>query len=183
MRHLSLVLLAACGLAASVAQAQTQTPTTITFEGEVTDQTCKVNINGQDNTTVVLPTVKQNDFASAAGTVTGKTDFSLDVTGCKPVTDPGTQKVSVKFHGTSLTQSGGYLKNTAANGATDVAVQLLDGTAAIDLSSGIFTKELGELSGTTTSLSKTFAAQYISESDTVGTGKVTAVVEYSLAYL
>jgi len=180
MRHPSLILLAACGLAASVVQAQT--PTTITFEGEVTDQTCKININGQDATTVILPTVKQADLA-IAGTTAGKTDFSLDVTGCKPVTDPGTQKISVKFHGTSLTQSGGNLKNTATNGATDVAVQLLDGTTAIDLSSGIFTKELGELSGTTTSLSKTFAAQYISESDTVGTGKVTAVVEYSLAYL
>jgi len=178
MRHPSLVLLAACGLASTLAQAQTPT---ITFQGEVTDQTCTATINGQTNAVVVLPTVNQNDLAGA-NTTAGKTDFTLNISGCTALSDSQTKKVKVNFFAPSV--SGENLQNTAASGAGNVAVQLLDGSQPIDFSAGVVPVEAGELSATSTSIpSKTFAAQYISEANSVTPGKVTALVEYTLSYL
>ncbi|MDP0573572.1 type 1 fimbrial protein, partial [Klebsiella pneumoniae] len=34
---------------------------TVTFQGEVTDQTCSVSINGQTSSVVMLPTVATTD--------------------------------------------------------------------------------------------------------------------------
>jgi len=177
MRHSSFILLTACGLAASLAQAQTPT---ITFEGEVTDQTCKATINGQTDAVVMLPTVSQSDLAGVDKTA-GKTDFTLNISGCTATSEGQTKKVKVNFFGPSV--SGKNLKNTAANGARDVAVQLLDGSQEIDLSAGIVPVEAGDISATDTSFSKVFSAQYVSEATSVGVGKVTAVVQYTLSYL
>jgi len=179
MRHSSFVLLAACGLATSLAQAQTSPPT-ITFEGEVTDQTCTATINGQTDAVVALPLVKTSDFQSAGATA-GTTPFTVNISGCANVAEGKTQPVSIKFTGPNVTPQG-YLANTASNGAADVAVQLLDGTQPIDLLTPT-TVKVGDLSGPTPSASKEFTAQYVSEAASVGAGKVTAVVEYTLSYL
>lgn len=44
-------------LAAIALPFSTMAAPTVTFQGEVTDQTCSVNINGQTNSVVLLPTV------------------------------------------------------------------------------------------------------------------------------
>jgi len=175
MRHSSFILLTACGLAASLAQAQTPT---ITFEGEVTDQTCKATINGQTDAVVMLPTVRTSEFAAANATA-GPTSFTLDISGCTAVTT-GTREVKVKFLGRNVTASGNLGNTNPGNG---VSVQLVDGNDTLDLSTGIVERKVGDLSGSATSLSKDFTARYVSETDTVTPGKVTAVVEYTLSYL
>ena len=54
---------------------------TITFQGEVTDQTCSVTVNGNALSPVVLlPTVSISDFASS--TTAGATAFEVGVSGC-----------------------------------------------------------------------------------------------------
>ena len=104
---------------------------TITFLGEVSDQTCEVAINGATaNPTVLLPTVSTADLA-VAGSVAGETPFTLSVSGC---TIHATQALPIKtvFVGNSVTAAGN-LGNTGT--ATNVSLQILDavGGNAVDL--------------------------------------------------
>ncbi len=60
---------------------------TITFQGEVTAQTCSVTVNGLEaNPVVLLPTVSSSDL-DASGQTKGKTTFTLGVSGCTSGSD------------------------------------------------------------------------------------------------
>ena len=74
---------------------------TITFNGELTDTTCKVDIEGQGpDATITLPTVSTATL-TAAGQVTGRTGFNMNLSDCK-VGAAGHSKVSV--HSSKLVQ-------------------------------------------------------------------------------
>lgn len=152
---------------------------TITFLGEVSDQTCEVAINGATaNPTVLLPTVSTADLA-AAGSVAGETPFTLSVSGC---TINATQALPIKtvFVGNSVTVAGN-LGNTGS--ATNVSLQILDavGGNAVDLTGVATVDGLNVAAGDSTA-SHDFAVQYYAEGAATA-GTVVSSVQYAISYL
>ncbi|MGL4748769.1 MAG: fimbrial protein [Shewanella sp.] len=152
---------------------------TITFLGEVSDQTCEVAINGASaNPTVLLPTVSTADLASA-GSVAGETPFTLSVSGC---TIHATQALPIKtvFVGNSVTAAGN-LGNTGT--ATNVSLQILDavGGNAVDLTGVATVNGLNVAAGDSTA-SHDFAVQYYAEGVATA-GTVVSSVQYAISYL
>ncbi len=81
------ITLALALFSASTTFAMAASNNTITFQGEVTAQTCSVTVNGADaNPMVLLPTVSSSDL-DVSGKTAGKTAFTLGVTGCAPGVD------------------------------------------------------------------------------------------------
>lgn len=157
-------------------------PNTINFQGEVTDQTCQVSVNGNpSDPTVLLPSVPAMSLATAGDTA-GQTTFTVAVTGCMaPVST--TQAINTVFVGNQVTP-GGNLGNTGT--ATNVALQLLDPAAPsmpFDLSpaSGVAAPGLALAVGET-SASHDFAVQYITEAGGATPGSVLGSVQYSVSY-
>lgn len=155
---------------------------TITFNGEVTDQTCEAVIDGTTEPTVVLDSVPVGDLTGQVGKVAGETPFTLRLTGCvAPVAD---ETFSVLFQSTNATAAGN-LVNTAANGAQGVALQLLDAPAGnvISLAGGTASPagNIVLLAGETAT-SYDYAVQYVSEDAVVTTGPVVGTVTYTLRY-
>ena len=101
---------------------------TITFNGELTDSTCDVDINGQGaDATVVLPTVSVNQL-TASGDTTGRTSFNMNLSNCVVGTQGGHSKVASFFQpGTTVDLSTGRLRNVSGT-ATNVDLELLDAT-------------------------------------------------------
>lgn len=90
---------------------------TVTINGVVTDQTCKVT-NGSKDITVTLPTVGVNSLA-VIGQTAGRTPFTINLENCKA------GDVSVFFEtGSNVDAATGNLNN-ATGGAKNVQVQLL----------------------------------------------------------
>ncbi|OOF24163.1 fimbrial protein [Salinivibrio sp. IB872] len=87
---------------------------TITFTGEVTDQTCSVTVNDNvSNSVVLLESVSAAELANAGDTA-GQRMFTIGLTGC---TAPGADtQLKTKFVGNNVTAAGN-LGNTgdAAN--------------------------------------------------------------------
>lgn len=99
---------------------------TITFNGELTDTTCEVDINGQgSDATVVLPTVGINELVTP-GDVTGRTSFNMNLTNCVIGTNGNHNKVAAFFQpGSTVDLGTGRLINTSGS-AGSVGLQLLD---------------------------------------------------------
>ncbi|MFW2012552.1 fimbrial protein [Acinetobacter bereziniae] len=154
---------------------------TVTFQGEVTDQTCQASINGGTNGVVLLPTVSANTL-TASGAKAGLTPFTINVTGC---TAPSQElDIKTKFLGHSVTSNGNLGNVATVNAATNVAIQLTKeaaGTTAIVLNGPTAVEGLKVLSGATSG-SYDFGARYISEAGGATQGTVTSVVEYTLSY-
>ncbi|HGK4757433.1 fimbrial protein [Enterobacter cloacae] len=162
-------------LAASVFAASDNT---ITFQGEVTDQTCAVTVNGNAASPVVLlPTVSIGDFSNL--TTAGATTFEVGVSGCTPDTK-GDVKVSTVFVGNLVTNSGN-LGNTGT--ASNVEIQILDTAGKIIDFTSNFNGD-GDLTLTSgaTSTSANYIAQYYI-TGTPTTGSVTSSLQYAVTYL
>lgn len=160
---------------------------TVTFQGEVTDETCNININGDTNSIVLLPTVKASDLATS-GAKTGITPFTITLSDCgggvSGVTSAKT--VTTNFLGHSVIDPTGILGNTETDtGANFVGIQLLEtddanGTA-INLSGVTAAASTISLAAGATSGSHTFGAQYYA-TGTATSGKVSAMAEYTVSY-
>ncbi|WP_416261021.1 fimbrial protein [Gibbsiella quercinecans] len=155
---------------------------TVQFKGEVSTQTCSVNINGNEsNPVVLLPTVAASTLATA-GTSNGETTFTVNVTGC---TANATSSTAIKtvFAGNNVT-SNGNLGNTGT--ASNVSIQLLDSDASTPLSfssGSVATSSAMTLaSGTDTSTSQNLVARYYAESTGVTAGSVIATAQYAITY-
>ena len=151
---------------------------TITFKGEVSDQTCQVTVNGNSGSPiVVLPTVPASALTTA-GETAGKTPFTIAVTGCTvPASD---LNIKTTFLGANV-NVGGNLGNTGT--AQNVAIQLLDGTGGNPITLSGMTSVPGlVLSTGATSASHDFAAQYIATGAATA-GTVSASAQYALDYL
>lgn len=159
-------------------QAKAISSNTITFQGEVTTETCSVAINGNAASPVILmPTVSTRDL-NAAGQTNGQTSFTVGVTGCTgdPTMDT---KISTVFVGNSVS-SNGNLTNTGT--AKNVEVQIVSPDKnVVDLTrgytgSGDLTLKPGE-----TSASVDYTAQYYATgAPTAGTVK--AALQYAVTY-
>ena len=146
--------------AAIAASGTAMAANTITFSGEVTDQTCQVAVNGFTDPTVILDSVPVSALDGAVGRSAGETAFTLQLTDC--VAPTADEHFTTLFQATNPSAAGN-LVNTAASGATGVALQLLD-----------------SVGGTSTSYD--YAVQYVSEAATVTPGPVLGAVTYTLRY-
>lgn len=155
---------------------------TINFSGEVTDQTCSAVIDGNTDPVVILDSVPTTAL-SGVGSVAGETSFTVSLTGCTAPTNAD-EHFTTLFQAVNAT-SAGNLTNTAASGATGVALQLLDqpsGTA-VNLAGGAAVAA-GDIVLATgeTSATYDYAVQYVAEAATVTPGPVLGSVTYTLRY-
>ena len=152
---------------------------TITFKGEVTEQTCEVTVNGVNARPVVLlPSVAKSELAAAASSA-GLTTFTLGVTGC--TTDTDALDIKTVFIANNMTDRGN-LANTGS--AQNVELQLMTdsaGTTAIDLRDaqpvGGISVAAGQTSG-----EHDYAVQYFSPAGGATAGTVVSAVQYAITY-
>ncbi|MDN0108645.1 fimbrial protein [Yersinia rochesterensis] len=173
------ITLAMALFAASTTASMAASNNTITFQGEVTAQTCAVTVNGLDaNPMVLLPTVSSSDL-DASGKTAGKTTFTLGVSGCAASADD--IDVKTVFVGNQVTTNGN-LQNTGT--ASNVELQLLKDavtTTGINLNSGVAQDGI-VLKANATSAEHDFAVQYFATGQTTP-GSVIASVQYAVSYL
>lgn len=159
---------------------------TITFNGELTDTTCKVDIEGQGpDATITLPTVSTATL-TAAGQVTGRTGFNMNLSDCK-VGQAGHKTVSAFFEtGATVDQAAGRLNNMdiATTGAKLVQLQLLDGSnafAPIKIGNTSQVDATAYVQITDEKATLPYAVEYYAIGKTEA-GKVTSSVIYTLQY-
>ncbi|WP_058911700.1 fimbrial protein [Entomohabitans teleogrylli] len=152
---------------------------TIQFQGEVTEQTCSVTVNGAEaNPTVLLPTVTASALDQAAK-VAGMTRFTISLTGCSAPTGSD-RAVGMVFVANNLTENG-RIGNTGT--AKNVTLQLVDPASpgsALDLTGTTAAPGLVLAQGATTA-SHDFAVQYYAEA-AAQAGSVLGSVQYAVTY-
>lgn len=165
----------------SVGLAQAASTGTITFNGELTANTCDVVVDGQDaDATVVLPTVSTNQLQSVNRTA-GDTGFVMALSNCT-----GTLETASAFFqaGASVDAVTGRLINLNGT-ATNVSLQLLDGSspsqAVIKAGSQdqITAMTYQDVTGGSTTLP--YIVRYYAEAATTA-GTVVSNVVYSIQY-
>lgn len=171
-KFLSLVVLASISSTALAAS-----DNVITFQGEVTDETCALTVNGENASPIVLlPTVTASDL-DASGKVAGETSFEIGVSGCTG--NAAGVTISTVFVGNQVTTEGN-LGNTGTAGNVDIQVLAKDSTV-INFANGF--KGTGDLKlgANETSATATYKAQYYATGKaTVGT--VQATLQYAVSY-
>ena len=180
---LSAVMIASFGIAALVSQtAQALPDGTITFTGKVVANTCAFKVNGGSaSNTVVLPVVFITALG-AAGNVAGNTTFTIAASGC----DTNLASVQAYFNGANVDGTTGNLKNTGPGAATNVQVQLLNGTTStvMPLNAANATAQnspVGTLSLGAATMN--YSAQYIAVGGAATAGLVNTSVAYTINYL
>lgn len=177
MKLKTLFTAAACAMAFPAAAIAAPT---VTFQGEVTAQTCEAAINGQNNSTILLPTVSTADL-NGAGKTAGITPFTISIQNCQ--VNAADVNIGTKFLGHEVTAAGTLGNIAPSNPAANVSIQLTSDTAgasSIKLN-GITTVPGLVLKAGETAASHQFGAQYYAEG-AAGAGAVTAVAEYTLSY-
>ncbi|HBV8970900.1 TPA: fimbrial protein [Klebsiella oxytoca] len=172
-------------LSAATLSAQAASTGTITFNGELTDTTCEVDVNGQgSDATVVLPTVGVNQL-TASGKTTGRTAFNMNISNCVIGEKGEHSKVSTFFQaGNTVDLSTGRLKNMGGS-ATNVDLRLLDASnnfAPINVGN---TDQVNNTTYVDIKDDKTaflpYAVEYYANGQTTP-GTVTSSVVYNLQY-
>ena len=150
---------------------------TITFMGEVSDETCSISVNGSDASPVVLlPTVTATELN--ANQVAGATTFDVGVSNCTG-SSSGVQ-ISTVFVGNNISSATGNLGSTGS--ATNVEIQILDTSdAEIDFRSAFTGTGDLSLAANQTSASATYKALYYS-AGAATTGTVLASLQYAVSY-
>lgn len=157
---------------------------TINFTGAVNNQTCNATVNGATGATaaaVTLPTVQANVLGSAGNTA-GQTAFKMDVTGCATTNPTGAGTVKAYFEKGANVDANGRLINTASGGASNVALELVDGSGNTPLKAGDISQNTGNfvaISGGNATLP--YAVRYYATGAATA-GAVTSSVTYSLIY-
>ena len=149
---------------------------TVTINGKVTDQTCKVSANSKD-ITVTLPTVGVGSLATA-GTTAGRTPFTINLENCKA------GEVSAFFEtGGNVDAASGRLNNTGD--ASNVQVQLLSDSSVVipvlanATQADVTTKATVENDGDSAALNY-YAEYYATGAATAG--NVATSVQYTINY-
>lgn len=153
---------------------------TVQFKGEVSTQTCSVNINGNEaNPVVLLPTVSTSSLATAGATA-GETTFTVNVTGCDVAT--ADTAIKTEFAGNNITTNGN-LGNTGD--AANVSIQLVDSDATTPLSfasGSVATTSAMTLATGADSTSQDLIVRYYAEDTGVTAGTVIASAQYAITY-
>ncbi|MGC4012204.1 MAG: fimbrial protein [Pseudomonas sp.] len=175
--HAALICLAGAGLCTQAFAAAPQTGV-INITGKVTETSCVLDASAT-NISVNLPPVDK-DLLAAAQSSTGRTGFTMKVTSCADGV-----KVSAAFTPDSNVDAYGNLKNSAAGGASNVQVQLLDQNyAAINVNTDNATSQAARavtVSGANP-VTLQYYAQYYSQAGSAGAGDVAAMANYQLTY-
>lgn len=162
---------------------------TVTFQGEVSSQTCSIEINGQTNSIVMLQAASTTDFGTplANGQTAGASAFTVSIAGC---TAPATtaQNIKTTFLGYDVDAASGVLGNraTGATAARGYGIQL---TTSASGGNGIMLSGPTAVPGLVlpvgaTSASYDFGVQYfVIDAASATPGSITAVAEYTLSYL
>lgn len=163
-------------------QAYAVSNNTITFQGEVTSETCSVTVNGNTaKPTVLLPSVNVSAL-DASGKVAGQTTFDIRVTGCTGSETTSTV-ISTVFTGNNVSEKGNLSNLAATDAADNVEIQILDtkGTE-INFNDGAFTGA-GDLTlaAGKKDASATYTAQYYA-TDVATAGAVEATMQYAVSY-
>lgn len=156
----------------------------INFNGELVAQTCTIDVNGTVTpaaATVVLPTVSTGTL-TAAGQTTGQTGFQINLANC---TGPAKSAASFFESGPTVDLASGNLKTQTGTGAaTNVQLQLVDGSNGSAIKAGDSLQRL-----TTTHVAfdgsgnakLPYAVQYYATGATTA-GTVNSSVTYSIDY-
>ena len=168
---------------------------TVTFLGQVTDQTCQMTINGQAiRPVVLLPTVPLNTFESKEKA--GDTDFVVAISGCTmgyPADDARAVKTYLREGDTISTMfvaheiEGRNLQNVipaASGGAKNIHINIVD-TRDTDIDFTDVFHGNGDLKlDADGNASATYTAQYIAHDVQANrsAGYVRASMQYALSY-
>ena len=178
MKKIVLVAAVASALLASQAFAGK-----VTFQGQVTAQTCNMTINGNNIGSVALNPAKVADLA-AAGSSAGETPFTIKLSGCTAPAAP--MKFTTVLSGHSVTPEGNLGNVATASPAGAVAIQILEPGAsktAADLSGGGYKgKDHLTLAAGATEASAEYTARYYSAAGSATPGAVEAVMEYTFQH-
>ncbi|MET2950084.1 fimbrial protein [Vibrio owensii] len=151
---------------------------TITFQGEVTDETCTVAVNGESASPVVLLETVSKSQLTNNGDTAGGADFDISISGCTGDV-AGVPNISTVFVGNQVTGNGN-LGNTGS--ATNVEIQILDTSgSAIDLTGGFKGSNDLALAAGETSSTATYSAQYYATGAATA-GTVNASLQYAVSY-
>lgn len=190
MKNARKKLLAASLLLAAASPAAFAADGTITFNGRITAQTCRIAGNGgAANFTVTLPTVSASTLR-ANGNAAGRTPFDIRLTNCTP----NTGNVAVFFEsGPNVDLATGRLRNTvtavAATGntpavvpATNVQVALLNADlSAISVGAAFAAQNTQRVALAGGAATLQYYAQYVATgASTAGTLSTTS--QYSIVY-
>jgi len=149
---------------------------TITFQGEVTTDTCSVTINGSDAKPVVLLPTVSVDALKVGGATTGNTTFELDVTGCSAKDD---STIYAEFIGNNVSTNGNLKNMATTNPAGKVEIRIIK---ADESAFNFSTKQTDKLtplkSGATNA---TYTAQYYADGQATA-GAVEATLQYAISY-
>ncbi|WP_336983056.1 MULTISPECIES: fimbrial protein [unclassified Cedecea] len=179
-----IAIIAAITSAFTVAGAQAAGNGTINFTGTVNSQTCNATIGSTASgtaATVTLPAAQANVLATSGNTA-GQTSFNISVTGCATTSPQGAGNVKALFEKNANVDSQGRLTNTATGGATNVALQLIDGVTNTPIIVGDASQSSnGYTNITSGSATLPYAVRYFA-TGTATAGSVTASVTYTLIY-
>ncbi|NML29904.1 fimbrial protein [Paraburkholderia antibiotica] len=152
---------------------------TITFNGNITAQTCTISGNGGGpNFTVTLPTVSTSAL-SADGSTAGRTPFNIALTNCSP--DSGTALTYFEPGATVDTATGRLLNATGS--ASNVEIGLLNQDySSIQLGAAQTSQnsQSATISGGAATLD--YFAQYVATGGAAGAGSVNTTTLYSIVY-
>lgn len=179
-----IAIIAAMGTAFAIAGVQAAGNGTINFTGNVTNQTCNATVGNATTGTpasVTLPTVQANVLA-AAGNTAGQTAFNIAVTGCLGTNPANAGTVKAFFEKGASVDANGRLTNQTAGGASNVVLQLVDGTGNSPINVCDATQNTGNFTAITTgSATIPYAVRYFATGAATA-GAVTSNVTYSLIY-
>lgn len=151
---------------------------TISFNGNITDETCDVT-GGSDALTVNMGTAGSNSFKSAGDTSLSK-PFVIKLTNCPAAWTTTPKDVRINFDGDIANGDSSILKLSKDSDATNVGIQIKDAhndIVKMQEDSGTYS-----LKGGSTINELRFTARYIATAATVGAGKANATTMFSINY-
>ncbi|MCS3432299.1 type 1 fimbrial major subunit FimA [Klebsiella sp. BIGb0407] len=126
MNKLALIVISALSFGSVAAQAVTVNGGTVHFKGEVVNAACAVDAGSIDQI-VQLGQVRSAKLASA-GSTSSAVGFNIQLNDCDPTVS---EKAAIAFSGTTVNGTNPTvlaLQGSAAGGATNVGIQILDRT-------------------------------------------------------
>ncbi|MFC3550753.1 fimbrial protein [Lysobacter cavernae] len=152
---------------------------TITVNGQVTTATCKIGGAASPAAiAVTLPTVSTTAL-NTLGATAGNKLFTIALTECGTSL---TRAITYFEHGPNIDTGTGFLKNTAAGGAGNVQVRLLNGDMSpikLHLASGA--QESSEATITSGAANLNYYAQYYALGQATA-GTVSTSVQFTMQY-
>jgi major type 1 subunit fimbrin (pilin) len=163
-------------IAAAVALPVLASAQTISFRGEVSDQTCSTTIDGRGDMVVVLPRAKLAEL-DAAGKTAGDTTFKLGLSGCQA--KDVAQAVRVRFTAPVPSTPGGNIKNLGS--AKNVGLALYENGNKFDMAAGHLSDGL-QLEPGATAAEAEYTVKYIAEGGAVTPGDVVGSAQVTFTY-